>query len=111
MGLVATDTTAVAASDKVNAACEKVEITTNATAAIKSAFTKAEATVTIAANPAPFTDKASTADITSSLLTFDGFADGTNVMTGWTTDDSIELVVTVTFEGNATTTFTATLTE
>ena len=111
VGLVATDTTAVAASDKVNAACEKVEITTNATAAIKSAFTKAEATVTIAANPAPFTDKASTADITSSLLTFDGFADGTNVMTGWTTDDSIELVVTVTFEGNATTTFTATLTE
>ena len=67
--------------------------------------------MTIKANPAPFTDEAGTADITSSLLTFDGFADGTNAMTGWTTDDSIELVVTVTFEGNATTTFTATLTE
>ena len=111
VGLVATDTTAVATSDKVKAACEKVEITTNATAAIKSAFTKAEATVTIAANPAPFTDKASTADITSSLLTFDGFADSTNDMTGWIAGDSIELVVTVTFEGGATTTFTATLTE
>ena len=117
VGLVATDTTAVAAGDKVNAAAAKVTIETNATAAIQSAFSKAVATVNIAndgsTGAVEYSETSTRATANGTALTFASFSDDNSsaTMAGWAAGDTIALAVTVTFEGNATTTFTATLTE
>ena len=117
VGLVATDTTAVATGDKVNAAAAKVTIETNATAAIQSAFSKAVATVNIAndgsTGAVEYSETSTRATANGTALTFASFSDDNSsaTMAGWAAGDTIALAVTVTFEGNATTTFTATLTE
>ena len=117
VGLVATDTTAVATTDGINDAAAKVTIETNATAAIQSAFSKAVATVNIAndgsTGAVEYSETSTRATANGTALTFASFSDDNNsaTMAGWAAGDTIALAVTVTFEGNATTTFTATLTE
>ena len=118
VGLVANDTnSAVATTDGIDDAAAKVTVETNATAAIQSAFSKAVATVNIkdtgSGASAKFEETSSTATADGSKLTFASFSNdnSSDTMAGWAAGDTIALAVTVTFEGNATTTFTATLTE
>ena len=118
VGLVANDTSsAVATTDGINDAAAKVTIETNATAAIQSAFSKAVATVNIAndgsTGAVEYSETSTRATANGTALTFASFSDdnGSATMAGWAAGDTIALAVTVTFEGNATTTFTATLTE
>ena len=118
VGLVANDTSsAVVTTDGINDAAAKVTIETNATAAIQSAFRKAVATVNIAndgsTGAVEYSETSTRATANGTALTFASFSDdnGSATMAGWAAGDTIALAVTVTFEGNATTTFTATLTE
>ena len=109
VGLVPTESIAVANGQQVATACGYLGIATNLPASMKAAFKSVAATVN--ADGTTYTDVASTSNISSNKLTFTDFANSSDTITTWTSGDSIELVVTVTFEGGATTTFTATLTE